>query len=97
MHVLHRPVEPASFIIHGQIPPQSPENHIVPDHSLTWSRIGAHTMLPKTTWFHRLPEILDVRTERSRAAIDKPRLQIPSVLDFFGCPYIISPALKHVY
>ena len=37
-----------------------PENLIMPDHALTWSKIGARAMPPKPTWFHRLPEILDV-------------------------------------
>ena len=49
-----------SFIVHISMAPQSPCNHIMPDRSLTWSRIGPKTMPAQPTWFQLLSEILDV-------------------------------------
>ena len=48
-----------------------PENHIMPDRSLTWSRIGPKTMPAQPTWFQLLPEILDVLRGMEASHLDR--------------------------
>ena len=52
-------------------PPPAPGNHIMPDHSPTCSRIAPSPMPPKPTWFHRLPEILDVLHSLDTSHLDR--------------------------
>ena len=48
-----------------------PENHIMPDRSLTWSRIGPKTMPAQPTWFQLLSEILDVLRGMEASHLDR--------------------------
>ena len=52
-----------------------PEKLIMPVRSLTWSRRGAHTMPPKPTWFHRLPEILEVLRTMKDSYLDRQAVE----------------------
>ena len=60
MHVLHRPIEPASFIVHCCISPRSGnrpgETRIIPNHSLTCPSRGDFRCLPNLRDFKDFPK-----------------------------------------
>ena len=60
-----------SFIIYIRAGPEYPGKSIIPDRSLTWSRIGGRGMPSKPAWFHRLPEILDALTGMDASHLDR--------------------------
>ena len=64
-----------SFIFHGQPGRQYPGNLIMPDRSLTWSRTGPRPMPSKPTWFHRLPEILEVFRSMDATHLDRQAVE----------------------
>ena len=47
----------------------------MPDRFLTWSIIGASTMPPNPTWFHRLPEILDTLRGMDSSHLDRQAVE----------------------
>ena len=51
----------------------------MPDHSLTCCRIAARPMPSNPTWFHKLPEILDLLTRMDMGHLDRL-----AVLQLFG-------------